>query len=62
MSSKPAENGLGGRVRLDFGTVRPRVQIPGPRPFLYSQSAISDVVWSQRITAGSQFPWGTIAT
>jgi hypothetical protein len=39
-----------------FGTVRPRVQIPGPRPFLYSKSAISDVVWSQRITAGSQFP------
>src|ERR1700694_3090714 len=39
-----------------FGTVRPRVQIPGPRPFLYSESAISEVVWSRRITAGSQFP------
>jgi hypothetical protein len=26
------ENGLGGRDRQDFGTVRPRVQIPGPRP------------------------------
>src|ERR1700736_440179 len=25
-------NGLGGRDRPDFGTVRPRVQIPGPRP------------------------------
>ncbi len=23
---------LGGRGRVDFGTVRPRVQIPGPRP------------------------------
>ena len=39
-----------------FGTVRPRVQIPGPRPFLYSKSAISVVGWSQRNTAGSQFP------
>ena len=29
---KPLKNGLGGRDRLDFGTVRPRVQIPGPRP------------------------------
>ena len=29
---KTLENGLGGRDRLDFGTVRPRVQIPGPRP------------------------------
>ena len=39
-----------------FGTVRPRVQIPGPRPFLYSKSAFSVVDWSQRNTAGSQFP------
>src|SRR6202521_424441 len=39
-----------------FGTVRPRVQIPGPRPFSYSKSAISVVRWSQRNTAGSQFP------
>jgi hypothetical protein len=30
---KFCETGLGGRDRLDFGTVRPRVQIPGPRPF-----------------------------
>ena len=30
---KTLENGLGGRDRPDFGTVRPRVQIPGPRPF-----------------------------
>jgi hypothetical protein len=29
---KTRENGLGGRKGLDFGTVRPRVQIPGPRP------------------------------
>ena len=28
------ENDLGGRNRLDFGTVRPRVQIPRPRPNL----------------------------
>src|SRR5712692_2998799 len=32
------------------------VQIPRPRPFLYSQSAISESLWSQRHTAGSQFP------
>lgn len=30
---KTFENGLRGRDRLDFGTVRPRVQIPGPRLF-----------------------------
>jgi hypothetical protein len=29
---KGLENGLGGRKGVDFGTVRPRVQIPGPRP------------------------------
>ena len=29
---------------------------PGPRPFSYSKSAISGVVWSRRVTAGSQFP------
>src|SRR5467141_3826002 len=39
-----------------FGTVRPRVQIPGPRPFSYSKSAIRDVVWRRRSTAISQFP------
>src|SRR6266481_1271686 len=35
-----------------FGTVRPRVQIPGPRPFLRSKSAIPHVALSRRITAG----------
>jgi hypothetical protein len=39
-----------------FGTVRPRGQIPGPRPFSYSKSTISNVVWSQLHTAVSQFP------
>jgi hypothetical protein len=29
---KTLETGLHGRNRADFGTVRPRVQIPGPRP------------------------------
>src|SRR5437899_9633367 len=29
-----------------FGTVRPRVQIPGPRPLLYSEPAIPRVVRS----------------
>ncbi len=51
---KHFEIGLSGRDRLDFGTVRPRVQIPGPRPFLYSKSAISGVVESRRGTAGAQ--------
>ena len=41
-----------------FGTVRPRVQISGPRPFLYSKSAISGRRPEMRITAGSQFPGG----
>jgi hypothetical protein len=35
---KTLEIGLGGRNRLDFGTVRLRVQIPGPRP--KSESAL----------------------
>jgi hypothetical protein len=35
--------------------VRPRGQIPGPRPFSYSRFAISGVVWRRRVTAGSQF-------
>jgi hypothetical protein len=39
-----------------FGTVRPRVQIPGPRPFLYSKAAISESLWSQLHSAVSQFP------
>ena len=30
---KTLEINLGGRDRPDFGTVRPRVQIPGPRLF-----------------------------
>src|SRR5439155_26986439 len=33
-----------------------RVQIPGPRPFLHSKPAISDVVRCRRVTARSQFP------
>src|SRR5256885_10318869 len=41
---------------------RPRVRsgssnsVPSPRPFLYSKSAISESLWCQRHTAGSQFP------
>src|ERR1700682_3536171 len=37
-----------------FGTVRTRVQIPRPRPNLYSKPAISGVVQSRRGTAGAQ--------
>jgi hypothetical protein len=39
---KTLEIDLGGRDRPDFGTVRPRVQIPGPRPkpeFRFIQAA-----------------------
>jgi len=43
-----------------FGTVRPRVQIPGPRPNLYPESAISGVVRSRRGTDGAQIRWDLI--
>ena len=56
MNSKTFENGLGGRNPLHFGTVRPRVQIPGPRPISSSKSLILDVFQSRRVTAGSQIP------
>jgi hypothetical protein len=39
-----------------FGTVRTRVQIPRPRPFLYSKAAISESLRSQLDRAVSQFP------
>src|ERR1700694_5709146 len=52
---KPLESLLGGRDRLDFGTVRPRVQIPGPRPFLSSKSPIFDVIRSRRVADGHRF-------
>src|SRR6266571_9330758 len=48
--------GYGRTPLCRFGTVRPPVQIPGPRPFLYSKSAISGVVLNRRGTAGAQFP------
>ena len=32
-----------------FGTVRPRVQIPGPRPFLNSKLKILPLVWADRL-------------
>jgi hypothetical protein len=53
---KTLENGLGGRNRLDFGTVRPRVQIPGPRPYLYSKSPFCGSCVQPVRGAGSQFP------
>jgi len=56
MTSKRAKSISAGRKGLDFGTVRPRVQIPGPRPFLYSNRRFPAVVQSLRIAAGSQFP------
>src|SRR5712692_11518716 len=51
------ETSFGGQDRPDFGTVRPRVQIPGPRPFLYSKPATVGLVRSRRGTdsAGSRY-------
>jgi hypothetical protein len=43
--------------RRRFGTVRPRVQIPGPRPISSSKSPILDVIRSRRVTAGAQIRW-----
>src|SRR5207302_3264960 len=48
------KNTLSGRNRKEFGTVRPRVQIPGPRPISSSKSPIFDVIRSRRVTAGAQ--------
>ena len=48
---KTLEIGLGRRNRLDFGTVRPRVQIPGPRPKSeYDDGIMAGAHWG----AGSQ--------
>ena len=55
-SSKRLKMRFRGRLSIDFGTVRPRVQIPGPRPFLYSKSPISEAVMSRQNTPGSQIP------
>jgi hypothetical protein len=38
---KALEINLGGRDRPDFGTVRPRVQIPGPRPKSEDDSGVT---------------------
>ena len=42
------------RALLRFGTVRPRVQIPGPRPISSSKSPILDLICGHRGTAGAQ--------
>src|SRR6266849_6709098 len=39
-----------------FGTVRPRVQIPGPRPFRYSKSAIFESLGSHLHQPYHNFP------
>src|SRR6266852_7240671 len=52
---KTRENGRGGRNRLDFGTVRPRVPIPGPRPKIVFKSRSSPAPSSARgVTGRSQ--------
>src|SRR5439155_25838672 len=40
---QPVVSGISGRKVSEFGTVRPRVQIPGPRPFLYSNERFPSV-------------------
>jgi hypothetical protein len=40
---KTLETDLGGRNRLDFRTVRPRVQIPGPRPDFEFRAHVSHI-------------------
>src|SRR2546425_8822962 len=52
---KAIVSAIPGRDLSEFGTVRPRGQIPGPRPLLSSKSPILDVVLSQRVTAGHRF-------
>jgi hypothetical protein len=53
---KSIVSSVSGRDVSEFGTVRPRVQIPGPRPILNSESAISTIVQTRRGTAGAQIP------
>jgi hypothetical protein len=62
------QEGTGGTsgTRVDttyagFGTVRPRVQIPGsPRPFSYSRIRVSCRCPKRRTSVGSQFPEETV--
>jgi hypothetical protein len=54
---KPVVSPVSGRDISEFGTVRPRVQIPGPRPFLSSKSVLmthSMAIFSQEVTVSSQ--------
>src|SRR6266581_6764214 len=46
---KTAQNDLHGRNRSEFGTVRPRVQIPGPRPNFECSSRQADVLRFSRL-------------
>jgi hypothetical protein len=39
LESKPILSAISGRKVSGFGTVKPRVQIPGPRPFLNSETS-----------------------
>src|SRR5438552_12101458 len=56
------DTGGTGRTREDtiyagFGTVRPRVQIPGPRPSLNSELSFQLYNKCLRGTAGAQIRW-----
>src|SRR5207245_11386718 len=60
--AKTLENGLGGRDRLDFGTVRPRVQIPGPRPKIVFKSRSSTAPSGARGShGGRRLSWNYVA-
>ena len=63
---KTLKERLGGRNRLDFGTVRPRVQIPGPRPVSTSKSTIlerlSESPGTARVTDSKWFRYVVATT
>src|SRR5436190_21166255 len=51
---KPTDSAVSGRNVSEFGTVRPRVQIPGPRPKIVFKSRSSPAPSSARVTGRSQ--------
>ena len=52
----------GGRAPTRFGTVRPRVQIPGPRPFFELRISASDGSHAVAVAQGGhRFSWNSVA-
>ncbi len=62
IESKTLEISLGGRDRPDFGTVRPRVQIPGPRPkIVFRIDALPAPPTPPCHQGGDRFSWNSVA-